>query len=85
MSDAGDVITDFNPADDLLDVRALLQSLGLNLADPFAQGHIVCTNSGANAVVGIDAKGSSGFQKSRPLVQLKGLRCDQLSPVNYRY
>ncbi len=85
MADAGDVITDFNPADDLLDVRALLQSLGLNLADPFAQGHIVCTNSGANAVVGIDAKGSSGFQKSRPLVQLKGLRCDQLSPVNYRY
>ncbi|WP_428510091.1 ExeM/NucH family extracellular endonuclease [Roseateles sp.] len=85
MADAGDVITDFNPADDLLDVRALLQSLGLNLADPFAQGHIVCTNVSSNALVGIDAKGSSGFQKSRPLVQLKGLRCEQLSPVNYRY
>ena len=85
MSDAGDVISDFNPADDLLDVQALLQSLGLQLADPFAQGHIVCTASGANAVVGIDAKGTAGFQKSRPLVQLKGLRCDQLSPVNYRY
>ncbi|WP_318023210.1 ExeM/NucH family extracellular endonuclease [Paucibacter sp. DJ1R-11] len=85
MGDAGDVITDFNPADDLLDVRALLQSLGLNLADPFAQGHIVCTNVSSNALVGIDAKGTSGFQKSRPLVQLKGLRCEQLSPANYRY
>jgi hypothetical protein len=85
MSDAGDVITDFTVADDLLDLGRLLRSLGIVSANPLASGHVVCATSSGSAVIGIDADGSAGALKSRPLVQLKGITCDALRPANYKF
>ncbi len=83
MIDAGDSITDFTPADDLLDLGQLMRSLGISSADPLASGHVVCSNAVGAAVIGINASG--GLARSRPLVQLKGLSCDKLSTANYKF
>ncbi|MBT9490848.1 MAG: ExeM/NucH family extracellular endonuclease [Paucibacter sp.] len=84
MIDAGDVITDFTPADDLLDLGQLMRSLGISSANPLASGHVVCTNAIGAAVIGINAAGGN-LTRSRPLVQLKGLSCDKLSTANYKF
>ena len=85
MIDAGDVITDFTPADDLLDLSGLMRSLGVASVDPLASGHVVCSNISGAAVIGINATGAASLTRSRPLVQLKGLSCDKLSPANYKF
>jgi predicted extracellular nuclease len=85
MIDAGDTITDFTPADDLLDLGQLMRSLGIVSANPLASGHVVCSNTVGAAVIGINATGAGALTRSRPLVQLKGLSCDKLSPLNYRF
>lgn len=85
MIDAGDVITDFTPADDLLDLSGLMRSLSIVSANPLASGHVVCTNSIGAVVIGINAGGTGALTRSRPLVQLKGLSCDKLSPANYKF
>ncbi|MCV2356723.1 ExeM/NucH family extracellular endonuclease [Paucibacter sp. B2R-40] len=84
MIDAGDSITDFTPADDLLDLGQLMRSLGISSADPLASGHVVCSNAIGAAVIGINAGGGT-LTRSRPLVQLKGLSCDKLSSANYKF
>ncbi|MCV2368359.1 ExeM/NucH family extracellular endonuclease [Roseateles oligotrophus] len=85
MIDAGDIITDFTPADDLLDLGQLMRSLGIVSANPLASGHVVCSNTIGAAVIGINAAGAGALTRSRPLVQLKGLSCDKLSPANYKF
>ncbi|MDC8771948.1 ExeM/NucH family extracellular endonuclease [Roseateles albus] len=85
MIDAGDTITDFTPADDLLDLGQLMRALGISSADPLASGHVVCSNANGAAMIGINAAGTGGVTRSRPLVQLKGLSCDKLSTANYKF
>ncbi|WP_310385753.1 ExeM/NucH family extracellular endonuclease [Roseateles sp.] len=85
MIDAGDAISDFTPADDLLDLGQLMRSLGISSANPLASGHVVCSNAVGAAVIGINAAGSGALTRSRPLVQLKGLSCDKLSTANYKF
>ncbi|WP_144006986.1 type I secretion C-terminal target domain-containing protein, partial [Pelomonas sp. KK5] len=83
--DAGDTITDFNPADDKLDLHALLQEQGIAVADPLASGHVSCTAQAAGAVIGVDVDGSAGPAKSRAIVQLKGVACGALTAANYKF
>ncbi|MCV2360345.1 hypothetical protein LNV08_15320 [Paucibacter sp. TC2R-5] len=85
MIDAGDTITDFTPADDLLDLGQSMRALGISSADPLASGHVVCSNANGAAMIGINAAGTGGVTRSRPLVQLKGLSCDKLSTANYKF
>ncbi|MFY7866835.1 ExeM/NucH family extracellular endonuclease [Roseateles sp.] len=85
MIDAGDVITDFTPADDLLDLSRLMRSLSIVSGDPLASGHVVCNNISGAAVIGINPTGAGSLIRSRPLVQLKGLSCDKLSSANYKF
>ena len=67
MIDAGDSITDFTPADDLLDLGQLMRALGIASANPLASGHVVCSNATGAAVIGINAAGSGALTRSRPL------------------
>ncbi len=73
--DGGDTITDFQPGIDLLDFRGVLQSLGVTSSNPIASVHVVCTPSGANAVIGIDPDGSAGPAPARAMALLRNVAC----------
>jgi hypothetical protein len=62
-----------------------MASLGIASANPLASGHVVCSNAIGAAVIGINAAGTGGVTRSRPLVQLRGLSCDKLSIANYKF
>ncbi len=82
--DGGDTLTDFQPGSDLLDLRTLLQSLGVTSANPIASGHVVCTASAGGAVIGVDPDGSAGAAAARSLALLKGVSCtDALQAANF--
>lgn len=77
LRDAGDLITDFTPYADKLDLSALFASLGITPAQAFANGHIVVKDVVGGASVQIDVDGA-GPAAARPLVTLKGLTAKQI-------
>lgn len=61
LRDVGDVVTDFAPGADQLDLSALLASVGwTGTGDPVAQGVVSFSASGANTVVKVSASGAAG-------------------------
>ncbi len=82
--DGGDVITDFRPGRDLLVLRDLLVSLGIDGTQALAKGQVVCSAASGGAVIGIDTDGSAGPLRSRAIVQLRGVGCGELSAGDYR-
>ena len=70
MRDAADTITDFTPADDHLDLSALLTSIGASPATAIANGVVTLVGSGTSTIVMIDTDGSTGAAVPRPLVTL---------------
>jgi hypothetical protein len=78
MRDAGDVITDFVPGKDRLDLRALLASINANPATALAQGVIQWVAVGSDTQVLIDTDGSVGPALARPLLTLRGVSPAQL-------
>jgi predicted extracellular nuclease len=86
LRDATDSITDFQPSIDVLDLAALLQSLGIASAAPLTSGHVVCTTSGSHAVVAIDPDGAAGSAVRRPLVKLLNQACGSvMTPGNFAF
>ncbi len=85
LLDAGDLINDFVPGQDLLVLSELLQGLGIASADPLASGHIGCTSSLGTAQIRIDTDGSAGPAKPRALVQLKNVSCAALGASSFRF
>lgn len=85
MLDAGDVITDFKPGIDSLVLTKLLASLGIVSADPLASGHVTCMASAAGAIIGIDADGTAGPAKTKPLLQLKGVACTAVNAASFKF
>ena len=78
IRDAGDTITDFVPGKDVLDVGALLTSLGYTGSDPIADGWLRFVALSRNATsVEIDADGR-GPGVSRSLVTLLGVNMSTL-------
>ena len=78
IRDAGDTITDFVPGKDVLDVGALLTSLGYTGSDPIADGWLRFVALSRNATsVEIDADGP-GPGVSRSLVTLLGVNISTL-------
>lgn len=78
----GDVITDFTPYADRLDLGRLLSRVGCRVAAgcrPFADGYLKLTDVSGGTLVSIDADGR-GPAALRPLVTLKGLTARQVVP-----
>ncbi len=80
LRDAGDVITDFTPYADTIDLSALLVSIGATQATAFADGyvHVVDTTGGTNVLIDADGNGPA---TARILVTLKGLTAKQIVPA----
>jgi 2',3'-cyclic-nucleotide 2'-phosphodiesterase (5'-nucleotidase family) len=81
MRDAGDVIVDFMPYADTLNLAALLASIGVSPASAIANGHVQIKDVIGGASVQIDSDGSSGPVPARPLLTLKGLTAAQIAPA----
>ncbi len=80
LRDAGDVITDFTPYADTIDLNALLNSLGIVPAQAVANGHVVIKDVTGGASLQIDTDGN-GPAAAIPLVTLKGLTAKQIVPA----
>ena len=80
LRDAGDVINDFTPYADKLDLSALLKGLGVAPEVAVANGYIVLKDVTGGASVQIDTDGTGPLQ-SRPLLTLKGLTARQVVPA----
>jgi len=78
--DAGDVITDFTPYADKLDLSALLGSLGV-VGDGSATGHIRFADTTGGVQVLLDTDGAEGRNAARPFITLKGLTAKQMAPA----
>lgn len=84
MRDAADLITDFAPAQDVLDLRALLAGLGI-VGDTQQSGHLRLVANAAGTLVQIDSDGFAGAAVPRTLVTLSGVQPGQLSGQNFAY
>jgi predicted extracellular nuclease len=82
LRDAGDVITDFVPGKDQLDLRSLLSGLGYTGSDPVGDGWVRFTGMTRTATsVEIDADGPAGPAVFRPLLTLQGVTAANLVPA----
>lgn len=79
MRDAGDVITDFVPGTDRIDLRALLAAYGYAGSDAVAEGFVRFRSVIGGTGVQVDADGPAGAAAFRPLLTLRGLSPAQLS------
>jgi hypothetical protein len=80
MRDAGDVITDFTPGEDRIDLGALLASIGVNPSQAWTLGVVRLVASGADTLLQIDTDGSAGPVPPRTLVTLQRLSPSAISP-----
>lgn len=71
--DATDVITDFTPHSDRLDISALLTSVGYLGSTPVADGYLSVRVDGGRSIAYFDADGAAGIGVARPLVELTGV------------
>lgn len=79
----GATITDFAPGADVISLRAVLQALRVQVADPIGLGYVSCGASGvADALIYVDPD-ASGPSSRRPMIALKNTACDSLSRSNY--
>ncbi len=80
LRDAGDVITDFAPGYDRLDLSALLAGLGVPANQAASRGIVSVVASGAHTLVQIDVDGPNGATVPRTLVTLANVSASQIVP-----
>ena len=70
MRDAGDIITDFDPDQDLLDLNVVLGTLAYEGEDPVAEGYVIFEydQDGANVLIDQDGLGAG---RSRKYIELQ--------------
>ena len=81
LVDAGDVITDFGPGKDRIDLAALLAGIGASPANAFSRGVVRLVAAGADTLLQIDTDGSAGPSLPRTLVLLRGLSPAAIDPA----
>ncbi|MDX2185380.1 MAG: 5'-nucleotidase C-terminal domain-containing protein [Opitutaceae bacterium] len=75
--DSGDVITDFTPYADQLDLKPLLKSLGYTGSDPLGAGYVKLVDQIGGVSLQIDNDGPNGSQPFRAFLTLKGMTASQ--------
>lgn len=84
LRDRRDIITDFESGSDLVDLVEVLESVNYTGADPIADGVVGFTSRRNNTVLTIDADGSLGASRSRPLILFSGVNLETISnPDNF--
>ena len=81
MRDAADVITDFVPGKDSLDLRLLLTSVGATAVNALPLGYITLVSSGNDTLVQVDTDGVGGPALPRTLVTLLGVSPASINPL----
>jgi predicted extracellular nuclease len=79
MRDLGDVITDFVPGKDRIDLGALLAAIGAG-SNAYGFGVVRLVASGADTLLQIDTDGSAGPIAARTLATLRNVNPASLSP-----
>lgn len=78
LRDAADVVTDFVPGQDRVDLFALLSSLGATPSQALASGMVRVVDTAAGAAVQIDTDGAAGRLAARTLLTLRGVSAGQI-------
>ncbi len=73
VRDAGDIITDFTPHADRIQLTAFLASIGFSGPNPIATGHIRIVDGLGGVSLQYDTDGTAGPSSPRPLATLRGL------------
>lgn len=79
LRDAGDIITDFVPGKDQIELSALLASLRAAPATAFSSGIVKLVSAGAHTLLQIDIDGSAGPSAARTLATMLNLNPSQIS------
>jgi Ca2+-binding RTX toxin-like protein len=84
LADAGDTITGFakGASGDVLDLRDILDNAGYGGSDPFGDGVLSFTPSGANTLIQIDADGAGG-NPAVTVVTLQNVTLTQSDTANF--
>jgi len=80
IRDAGDIITDFTPYADKIQLTALLTSIGFSGPNPFTTGHLQVVDGIGGVSLQYDTDGTAGPATPRPLVTLRGIVKHQIVP-----
>jgi hypothetical protein len=78
MRDAGDMVTDFVPGEDRIDLRALLAGSGYAGSDAVADGWVVWQRKLGGTTVLVDVDGPAGAATPRALLTLRDVTPAQL-------
>jgi len=81
VRDAGDIITDFTPYADKIQLTALLTSIGFSGPNPVASGHIRVVDGINGVSLQYDTDGTAGPAAPRPLATLRGIVKHQIVPA----
>jgi hypothetical protein len=81
MRDAVDTITDFIPSTDRVDLRALLDGLGIPANAALTGSYVRVVNVATGASIQIDTDGAGGSAAYRTLLILKGINAGLIDPA----
>lgn len=81
LRDAADVVTDFVPGQDRVDLLAVLAQIGVAPAQALGRGAVRVVDTAAGAAIQIDTDGSDGPLAARTLLTLRGLGASQIQPA----
>jgi Ca2+-binding RTX toxin-like protein len=82
LTDAGDIITDFTPGEDLLNMTGVLRSIGFSGADPLGRGYFTFSQSGTGTLLNIDPDGTLGSARPRAFVLLENVTVAAMNNPN---
>jgi uncharacterized protein len=80
----GATITDLQPGLDTISLKAVLQGLGVNTANPIANGQLLCSAAGSDALISVDTD-AAGPAAPRALVLIKAQGCAVLNTTNFTF
>lgn len=78
--DAGDLITDFDPSNDIIDLQGVLQSIGFDGSNAIDDGYVQLVSYGSRGTsLQIDADGTDGSAIFRPYLFLQGVSVAEIN------